>query len=240
MQPNNSQVFHICVDVTEEYKDDYKVTGFEDVVCENGLETRELVTNRITDSLTTIETNIEGSSNIDGTLIATINTIAIVSVVTAGFFNSNGNDSSLECRGEVILEYIGKEGGSGGRCNKNTISARPSSIPSSVPSSKPSTLPSTIPSNSPLSPVNSSGPSSSFIPSSVPSLRPSLSPSCSMGKCATRSYTFPKSSSINRCFVHGLCVYGAKSAGASSNNNAISYKPINDFDNDVQMWADGK
>jgi len=240
------QVFHICVDVTEEYTDDYKVTGFEDVVCENGLDTRELVTKRVMDPLTTVETNIEGSSNIDGTLIATTNTIAIVSVATAGFFNSNGDDSSFDCRGEVQLEYIGEEGGNkGARCNKSTISARPSSIPSSIPSSKPSTLPSNIPSNAPSvnsdrpSSVNSDRPSTSLIPSSVPSLGPSLSPSCSMGACATKSYTFPKPGWFNKCFQHGLCVYGAKSAAASTNNNALSYTPINDFDNDVQMWADG-
>jgi len=101
------QTFRICVDVTEEYKDEYKLTGFENVICENDIETREMVKDGNSDPLTKVETVVAGSKNFGGSFTATESAIAIESVITSGFFNPNGDDSSFSCRGEVELEYIG-------------------------------------------------------------------------------------------------------------------------------------
>jgi len=115
------QTFRLCVDVTDEYKDDYKLTGFESVTCGNEPKTIELVVNGDSDALTMVKKKVKGSHNVGGTLTASANAVAVVSVVTSEYFTG---DSSFNCRGEVQLKYIGLEGG--GKCeNSRHLNTQP-------------------------------------------------------------------------------------------------------------------
>jgi len=105
------QSFRICVDIanTDDNFGDYKVTGFNNVVCRNDIETRILITDGGIDGpLTSFVPDVTGSQNFAETFIATDNAAAVESIVTYGFFQENVSTGSFDCSGDVDLKYIGQ------------------------------------------------------------------------------------------------------------------------------------
>merc|ERR1712238_587091 len=93
-----------------------------------------------------------GSSNLEGTVMASAQAIALDSVITARFFG--GDDETMmeffECSGSVEIVYIGVDGNA--KCNTppSLSSSSPTSSPTSSPSS-PTSSPTSSPSSSPTS-----------------------------------------------------------------------------------------
>merc|ERR1719157_542682 len=140
------QDFRVCVDVEEEFQEDYKITDFTSVRCGNEQQTRDLVLDGAADELSVVDTtNVVGSSNLEGTVMASAQAIALDSVITAGFFGGDDETmmESFECSGSVEIVYIGVDGNA--KCNT------PPSLSSSSPTSSPTSSPSSSPTSSPTS-----------------------------------------------------------------------------------------
>merc|ERR1712238_616554 len=106
------QDFRVCVDVEEEFQEDYKITDFTSVRCGNEQQTRDLVLDGAADELSVVDT-----SNVEGSVMASAQAIALDSVITAGFFGGDDETmmESFECSGSVEIVYIGVDGNA--KCN---------------------------------------------------------------------------------------------------------------------------
>merc|ERR1712238_116193 len=200
------QDFRVCVDVEPEFQEDYKITDFTSVRCGNEQQTRDLVLDGAADELPVVDTtNVVGSSNLEGTVMASAQAIALDSVITAGFFGGDDETmmESFECSGSVEIVYIGVDGNA--KCNpppslsSSSPTSSPSSSPTSIsqaPSNGPSKEPSYVPSDTP-SDVPSQAPSD--VPTIVPVVEPTHRPTDVPRTCWTYQEGYMDSSTAGHC-----------------------------------------